>query len=197
VDVHVVTDRDATRKRIQSELEWLGSVMTAHDVGIVSFSGHGARDDDGNFYLVPVDVGEDLSTLFPGELLKEHLANLPGRVIAMLDACHSGTVAEGVKVSRPDNLVRDLVTDDYGVVVMCSSLGREYSLESAATKAGFFTLGVTEGLAGRADLNGDGIVYIHELDLYARARVRQLSRGEQNPVTGRPPTIRSFPLSRP
>ena len=29
VDVHVVTDRDATRKRITEELEWLGSVMTA------------------------------------------------------------------------------------------------------------------------------------------------------------------------
>jgi WD40 repeat protein len=198
VDVHVVTDRDATRKRIASELEWLGSVMTAQDVGVVSFSGHGARDDDGNFYLVPVDCrGGDVNTLFPGDLLKEHLANMPGRIIAMLDACHSGTVAEDIQVSRPDNLVRDLVTDDYGVVVMCSSQGREYSMESPATRAGFFTLGVTEGLSGKADFNHDGIVYIHELDAYAAARVRQLSRGEQHPVTGRPPTIRSFPLARP
>ena len=138
-----------------------------------------------------------MNTLFPGELLKEHLANMPGRIIAMLDACHSGTVAEDFQVSRPDNLVRDLVTDDCGVVVMCSSLGREYSMESSATRAGFFTLGVTEGLSGRADLNHDGVVYVHELDAYAAARVRQLSRGEQHPVTGRPPTIRSFPLSRP
>jgi uncharacterized caspase-like protein len=180
-----------------TELEWLGSVMTAHDVGIVSFSGHGARDDDGNFYLVPVDARGDVSTLFPGELLKQHLANMPGRIIAMLDACHSGVAAEDIRVSRPDNLVRDLVTDDYGVVVMCSSQGREYSMESSATRAGFFTLGITEGLSGKADLNGDGLVFIHELDIYARARVRQLSHGEQHPVTGRPPTVRSFALSRP
>jgi hypothetical protein len=79
---------------------------------------------------------------------------------------------------------------------MCSSQGREYSIESDETRGGFFTLGITEGLTGRADLNCDGIVYIHELDAYAAQRVRQLSGGKQHPVTGRPPTIRSFALAR-
>jgi WD40 repeat protein len=198
VEAHVVTDGDATRARILSELDWLGSVMTPEDVAIVSFSGHGARDPAGHFYLVPVDVRtRDIrNSCVSGDLLKQHLANLPGRVIAMLDACHSGAVADDIQVSRPDNLVRDLVTDDYGVVVMCSSQGRESSLESSATRAGFFTLGVTEGLTGRADYNHDGVIHIHELDAYAAARVRQLSDGKQHPVTGRPPTIRSFPLAR-
>jgi hypothetical protein len=198
VDVHVVTDRDATRARILSELDWLGSVMTPEDVGVVSFSGHGTRDEAGNFYLVPVDVRlRDIRhSCVPGDLLKQRLADMPGRVIAMLDACHSGAVADDFRASRPDNLVRDLVTDDYGVVVMCSSQGREESMESVQTRAGFFTLGVTEGLSGRADYNHDGLVHIHELDAYAAARVRQLSGNKQHPVTGRPPTIRSFPLAR-
>ncbi|MFI5336606.1 MAG: caspase domain-containing protein, partial [Opitutales bacterium] len=198
VDVHVLTDRDATRARILQELAWLGSVMTPQDVGIVSFSGHGTRDPAGHFYLVPVDVRtRDIRhSCVSGDLIKQQLANMPGRLIALLDACHSGAVADEFRASRPDNLVRDLVTDDYGVVVMCSSLGREYSIESSQTRAGFFTLGVTEGLSGRADLNGDGIVYIHELDSYTAKRVSQLSGGKQHPVTGRPPGIRSFPLSR-
>jgi uncharacterized caspase-like protein len=172
--------------------------MTPNDVGVVSFSGHGTRDPAGRFYLVPVDVRlRDIrNSCVPGDLLKQRLADMPGRILAMLDACYSGAAAEGFQVSRPDNLARDLVTDDYGVVVMCSSRGRESSLESDQTRAGFFTLGVTEGLSGRADLNGDGIVYIHELDTYAASRVRQLSGGKQHPITGRPPTIRSFPLTR-
>ena len=41
--------------------------------------------------------------------------------------------------------------NEYGVVVMCSSLGSEYSLESSETKAGFFTLAIVEGLGGKAD----------------------------------------------
>ena len=68
---------------------------------------------------------------------------------------------------------------------MCSSLAREYSIESTAVAAGFFTRGLTEGLSGKADLNGDGYVYLHELDLYARARVRQLSDGMQNTTTAK------------
>ena len=83
-----------------------------------------------------------------------------------------------------------------GVVVMCSSLGSEYSLESSQTKQGFFTLGIIEGLSGKADFNNDSIVYIHELDRYAGLRVQELSGGRQNPTTGRPPGIRTFPLSK-
>jgi uncharacterized caspase-like protein len=163
------------------------------------FSGHGARDDDGTFFLVPVDASPRNvpGTCVPGDLVKQRLAAMPGKVIAMLDCCHSGTVAEDFKVTRPDNLVRDLVTDDYGVVVMCASLGSESALESPATKAGFFTLSMTEGLTGGADYNRDGVVYIHELDQYAATRVPQLSGGRQHTVTGKPPGIRSFPLSRP
>jgi len=65
-----------------------------------------------------------------------------------------------------------------------------------ATKAGFFTLGLAEGLSGKADFSGDGVVFIHELDACAALRVVQLSSGQQNPTTGRPPNIRPFPLSK-
>jgi WD40 repeat protein len=201
VQVKVVTDREATRKGIIDGLAWLASVMTPRDVTVISFSGHGARDPLGSFYLVPVDVNpRDPRTLLSGDLFKEALANLPGKVVCLLDACHSGSVAEdeaAVGGGRADDLVRDLVNDEYGVVVMCSSLGSEYSLESAETRAGFFTLAIVEGLGGKADLNGDSIIYMHELDYYAGIRVQQLSRGQQTPTTGKPPGIRSFPLSKP
>jgi uncharacterized caspase-like protein len=198
VEVHLVTDREATRARIVKELEWLKSVMTPRDVAIFSFSGHGARDDEDNFYLVPVDANpRDIArTLLPGDVLARHLAGLPGKVVALLDACHSGTVADDMRISQPDDLARDLVSDENGVVVMCSSLGSEYSMESPETRAGFFTLGISEGLGGAADLNKDGIIYIHELDYYAALRVRQLSGGKQHTTTGRPPGIRPFPLGR-
>ena len=79
---------------------------------------------------------------------------------------------------------------------MCSSLGQEYSMESPAVGHGFFTLSLMEGLSGRADFNNDGLIYLHELDRYALLRVRQLSQGSQNPVTGRPPNVRSFALAK-
>jgi len=115
----------------------------------------------------------------------------------MLDTCHSGAVAEGLQFARTDDLARDLTGDDCGVIIMCSSQGREFSNESTETRAGFFTHSVVEGLSGRADFNHDKIIQIHELERYTAQRVRELSRGTQNPVMGRPPGIESFPLARP
>ncbi len=198
IEVKVLTDSQATKKNMQDALDWLASKMTAKDVGIVSFSGHGTRDGAGRFYFVPVDVSDDdpIGTCFAGDEFKRRLENMPGRLVAILDACHSGAVADITRPqARADGLVRDLVSEDAGVVVMCSSLGAEYSIESRLTKAGFFTLGLVEGMSGHGDVDQDGIIFIHELDLYAGVRVRQLSGGRQNPTIGRPPSIRPFPIA--
>jgi WD40 repeat protein len=197
-EMRVLTDMQGTRQNIRDGLDWLQSKMTTRDVGIFFYSGHGGRGErNGKFYLVPVDVSRSLeSTGLAGDELKSRLEDMPGRLVAILDTCHSGALTE-LKPARTDNLVRDLMTDDYGVVVMASSLGREYSMESPATRAGFFTLSLTEGMNGRADFNHDGLVYLNELEHYAAMRVRQLSGGWQHPTMGHPPTIRPFPISKP
>ncbi len=199
VEAKLITNKEAKAKSLIAALKWLKSKMTAKDVALLFFAGHGARDRKGNFVLVPVDFNPLVpgNNCVPGKLLKASLANLPGRIILMLDACHSGAVAEDKKRAAPDNLVRDLITEDYGVVTMCSSLGNEFSLESPAIKHGYFTVSVVEGLKGKGDYNKDGYVYLHEVDMYAYHRVRELSRGRQNPTTGRPPHMRSFPVAQP
>jgi len=70
-------------------------------------------------------------------------------------------------------------------------------MESSEIKAGFYTLGLTEGMHGRADLNRDGVIYINELSLYASLRVQQMSGGKQKPTIGRPPNIKPFPIAKP
>jgi len=202
IEVKVLTDKDATRTNVLKGLTWLRKQMTQRDVAIVFFAGHGSQDVDGKLYLLPVDVDREdlLSSAVAGEQIKSVIGGIPGKVIMLLDACHSGAV-DGEKRraagSLTDDLVRDLVTDDYGVIVMCSSMGREFSLESATVEHGFFTLALIEGLSGKADYNKTGVVYLNGLDLYVTTRVKELSKGKQHPVTTRPTSIRSFPLSRP
>jgi WD40 repeat protein len=199
VEVRLLTDATATRKNIVDGLDWLKTNVEAKDVGVVSFSGHGMRDDDGRFYLVTVDIDKrnPEGTCLSGDEFKNRLESLPGRIVAILDACHSGAVAEKDKAHAPrtDNLVRDLVSEDSGVIVMCASLGREVSWENSQTKAGFFTFALVEGMREFGDIDQDGLVYINELDRYAAARVAQLSKGGQTPTLGRPPTIRPFPIA--
>ena len=203
VEVKLLTDAKATRTDFLAGLTWLRRQMTQSDVGVVFFSGHGQRDSEGSLYLLPVDADPDnlLATAVADDQLKKALAGMPGRVLALLDACHAGAAGGDKRKGPPngltDDLVRDLVTDDYGVIVMASSTGREFSLENNAQRQSNFTLAIVEGLSGNADSNKDGSVYLNELDEYVTNRVKELTKGQQHPVTAKPTSIRSFPLSRP
>ena len=198
IEARVAIDKGTTKKGIREGLDWLASKMTPKDVGIFFFSGHGTKDDAGKFYLCPIDLNpaDTSGSCFDGTELKSRLDEMPGRLVAILNSCHSGEVTEYTKPApTTDGLVQDLASEDSGVVVMSASLGREYARTSSATNGGFFSLAIIEGLEGYADINEDGVITIEELDIYAHERTRQLSGGMQNSATSIPSGVRPFPLS--
>ncbi|MCA9111366.1 MAG: caspase family protein, partial [Planctomycetaceae bacterium] len=201
IDTRLVIDKDATQKGILGGLLWLKQQMTQHDIAILFYSGHGARDETGKFYLMPSDVDTSQPLVLSGvdeDQVKGILQGIPGRLLMMLDACHAGVIGGDRRknsTSLVDDLVRELSNDDYGVIVMASSMGREYSLESPDNKSGMFTLALCEGLDGKADYDGDKYVYLNELDLYISQRMKDLTGGKQHPTTVKPATIRTFPIS--
>lgn len=206
IEVQTITNAQATRAAVLKGLGWLRSNMTQSDYGIFFFAGHRDLDNDGSVYFLPVDVDPQdlLSTAIQDDQFKRALAGIPGKLMTMLDACHSGALAgsqtgkrRAAGSSLTDDLVRDLVTDENGVVAMCSSTGREFSLENNEFRQGNFTLALVEGLSGKGDFNKDGVVYLNELDTYVTDRVKELTKGQQHPVTAKPGSIRSFPLAKP
>jgi len=116
-----------------------------------------------------------------------------------LDACHSGKLGSNLLASRGETdlleAVRALATEENGVVIMAASTGKEYSFESSEWGHGAFTLALLEGMQeGKADLNGDGIVNIREIDYYVAERVKELTGGKQHPTTQKPSVVAEFPL---
>jgi WD40 repeat protein len=201
VNVRLVTNDQATRHNMLAGWTWLRREATQRDVSVIFYSGHGAKDDAGNFYFVPIDgdPSDLLATSVSGSQFKDALAMIPGRVLVLLDACHAGAAGGDRRKAfggLADDLVRDLVTDDYGAIVMCSSMGGEYSMESDEHQQGYFTLALIEAMSGKADYNHDGFVYLTEVDAYLADRIKLLTEGQQHPVTIKPATIRSFPLSK-
>ena len=91
--VNVVTNEQATQRGIRKGLSWFREQMTQHDVGIVFYSGHGDKDRDGTFYMLPNDVEPTdlLTTGLPDSILKNLLQGVPGKKIMLLDCCHAGT----------------------------------------------------------------------------------------------------------
>jgi uncharacterized caspase-like protein len=91
--------------------------------------------------------------------------------------------------------IRDLASEERGVVVMAASTGSELSQERSEWGHGAFTKAIIEGLeSGKADYTADGIIYIRELDQYVSERVKALTNGEQHPTTQKPSTINRFPV---
>jgi uncharacterized caspase-like protein len=134
------------------------------------------------------------------------LGNLPAKTLMFLDTCHSGQLGENLysfntrsatrSVDDATEAIRELTSDENGVVVMAASTQGEQSVEHPDWGHGAFTLAVIEGLQGKADFIDDGIIQLRELDTYVAERVKELSGGIQHPTTVKPSSISRFPLIR-
>ena len=68
-------------------------------------------------------------------------------------------------------------------------------MENSERGNGPFTKGLVEGIRGKANYGGTGRITVNMLDLYVSERVKELTRGEQTPVTVKPPNVPDFPLA--
>jgi WD40 repeat protein len=184
-----VLDKDATREGILKGLDWLQEKQTASDIAVVYFAGHGDVNN-GEFYLLPQDTDpKDMAkTALSRAEFKKRMQVLPGRVVVVLDACHSGAI--GLLF---DDVSRQLVDEDCGVVVICAASPKQLAQEK---KNGFLTLALMEGLSGKAGKR-DGRVYLHHLPPYLIDQVAEMSKDSQHPIVVVPPWLHSFGLSKP
>ena len=212
-EIRLLTNADATEAAIQEGLDWLEKSATQKDFVVLFLASHGMNDEKGQFYMIPHDCEpENLrSSAVAWEDFGEILGNLPSRVLMFLDTCHSGrlganlfsmankgnTRSIGGLKSAFDNseAIRELTSDEVGVVIMAASTGNESSLENPEWGHGAFTTGVLAGLKGEADLNADGIVHLIELDFFVAEKVKELTDGAQHPTTVKPSTISRLPVS--
>ncbi len=128
---------------------------------------------------------------------KSTLSGMPGKVLLFLDTCHSGNVMgdrRGVPVDV-DEIVNDLVSAENGVVVFTSSTGRQYSLENEGWNNGAFTKALVEGLSGQAKNIQDGSITLSQLDHYLAKRVKELTKGEQTPISVKSKITIDFPIA--
>lgn len=191
VHIKKVLNREATLVNIKTGISWLETEATQRDVIIMFVSSHGALDHKGNLYILPTDFNS--YNLFATALnirdLTEGINGVPCKKLVFLDACHSGQSGfdllqlGSAKAANLDQVVQELINKEPGLTVMTSSSGKEYSYETTSWGHGAFTLAILEGLDGRADVDGDMVVTLSELDLYVSERVKALTRGRQHPFT--------------
>lgn len=178
----LVTGPDATRLGILDGLEWLQGQLDADKSGnttaVVYYTGHGFRDEQSNFYLIPYDAkkGRIRSRGLRAQAFAEAVSELsPRRLLVILDCCHAGgmgtkgeeVVPEGyVGAAMPAAFLMpqekgvvdaeggEAIAQGYGRAVLNSSTGEQESYIRRDRKMSIFTYHLIEALTGHAQPEG-------------------------------------------
>lgn len=201
VRYNFLSNEMATVETITEVLDALSEVDN-DDVVVIFMAGHGVRAKDGTFYFLTSagDFQEPQNGGVSWILLGEHLSRIKGRVILLLDACHSGSVVSETVVPN-DELAQQFFTGGHGgVMVFSASKGRQFSLESPDIGGGFgvFTYNLIQSLGPEArsvDINGNGFVEFMEMVDYVSQKVHQLTNGEQTPWLSRKELFGDLPIA--
>ncbi|QDV66435.1 hypothetical protein Poly24_01210 [Rosistilla carotiformis] len=149
---------------------------------LVYLSGHGTTED-GNFYYVTTKVKSNdsqdiVSNGVPWQEL-ERISRFQGRVIWMLDTCHSGSVVDAKSSVRS--------AKSTGNLVFAAATGRAAAIEYPQLKHGVFSYCVLQGLDGKAGgaidaSTADGEVFVDELIGYVKQSVIEITGASQRPI---------------
>jgi hypothetical protein len=201
VEVTLLTDAQATGKAVLQGLEELRDQARPGDVTLVFLSSHGGIGvDRTSYYLLPYDFGAG-SWGVDGPDIKARIEATQGKVLLLMDTCHSGNVLGEGKMRGLDDFIRrarfinELLQTRPGTLVICSSTGSQFSMEAPVWQNGAFTKALREGLGGAADRGRTGRVTTDMLDAWLRQRVAELTQGRQTPVAARTEAAQGFPLA--
>lgn len=221
--VKTLLDADVTADSVRAALGELNA-MKSDDVAVVFFAGHGAKpSSEADMRFLPGTVAPTAASIeavgIGWRLIAEQLAKAKGRVVVLLDACHSGHLSQDLLVPN-DAMASALARDGRaGVVVFAAAKGREESLEPAGGQRGlvldakmrslvrspvsdviengYFTAALLAALAdARTDRDGDGYVQFSELVAETTRRVSIISAGRQTPWVARRELFGDFALTR-
>ncbi|MBL0173937.1 MAG: caspase family protein [Ignavibacteria bacterium] len=193
----VLLNKEATKQSILAAFAGFPP-MKPSDVLVLFFGGHGvrARNAAGTTEYFFVTPGSTPKTVAKQGLSWDDFAKplgqaRAGRVIMLLDACHSGAVSTGASNEK----VASALSNKVGIV-LASSSGNEYSFEDRAWGHGAFSKGLLDGLSGGADFTKDNIIDWSELRLFVSTQVKELTRGGQNPMIPRLEEFSNFNFAR-
>jgi len=194
---HVFTllNGQATRENILSLLgDKLGDpkMVQREDRVLVFYAGHGATRKLASGrelgYIIPVDAGlsdfegsaismtnfQDISEAIPAK-----------HVLFIMDSCYSGlALTRGGSIPTSQNYLNEISRREARQMFTAGGADQQVA-DNGPNGHSVFTWTLLQGLDGRADLNGDGVITASELAAYVAPAVSALSH--QTPAFGNMP----------
>jgi Flp pilus assembly protein TadD len=175
-------DRRDLKVALPAVLRETAAKATKNDTIMLLIAGHGLRMGEDRFFLATrsTEVDRIAETSIAWSEVAQALSAAKGRVIAFVDACHSGSAGNN------DDAVDGLFAGDASIAVIAASKGWQESFESDA--GGEFTSSVAELIGskhGETDADGNGTVELAELYRALKIRVLDRTKGQQAPWIAR------------
>lgn len=181
VCVYSLKDSEVTKEGLEQKFKELSSIVTADDVFVFFVSGHGTAYDDGDYYFIPVNFRYTNKTYIPlkaiskSDLTKNLSLIKAGKTLMMLDTCNSGAFfADSNKRGMGDKGIFERLSKATGHAILAAASDSQSAMEGY-NGHGVFTYVLLDGLAGKADSDGDGFVTLTELSSYVENQVPELS----------------------
>ena len=213
--VKLILDKDASKQAILDGLQWLASCAGADATAVVYYSGHGGRKEDGSDagnYLIPVDTRLDAlkaTAISSDELTSALRAIHSGRLIVLLDACHSGGTGDAKDIgplaleAAPqalvlkggiDQAIYDQLSQGAGRAIFASSRTSEVSYVLPNATNSLFTQTLLEALSGKARQRGDGLLRLFDVVEYVWEEVPK-RYAQQHPIFKAQDLDANFPIA--
>ncbi len=190
--VFVLTDKDATKKAIESLLgDQLPRQVGPNDRVVIYFSGHGQTQDlpggKQKGYIIPVDC--PASDYFSSAISMSSIRELSDMISAkhvyyVIDACYAGAgfnKSSGLDLQTRGYLEK--VTSSRAVQMVTAGGAKEQAEERNGH--GVMTSYFLSGLAGEADNDNDGVITASEMGAYLKPQVSRKTENRQTPQYGR------------
>jgi uncharacterized caspase-like protein len=188
VDLQYLPNGKADSAAILDALDAMAQSMakgeSGQDVAVILVSSHGEMID-GQFYLIPYgfDPGSQgrsvKSAVSASEFAKKVGALAAhGKVLLLLDACHSGAVGAQGWATDPDAKVLQDAMDKENVTVLTSSKKNELSEELPEWKHGALAEAFLDALKGAPAT--DGVIRLSGLTDAMENEVQSLTKGRQH-----------------
>ncbi|NMB46602.1 MAG: hypothetical protein GX998_09365 [Firmicutes bacterium] len=176
-------DDDATVANVLNDIRYLISLMKDNDYLVIYFSGHGiGGEDKWRFDAIVLHDGLLADYELEEALTNSGLDRRKNKVTLIIDACHSGSFADGNiwRLRAPTSKA----FMKWGYTVLASSNPNQESEEDlyGTSTYGAFTYHLVRGLVGdgrKADRNSDGAITAQEARLHINEQMIREGRDQR------------------
>ena len=195
-EITVLVDQEASRSTVLARLGAMVESAGSEDTIVVSFAGHGLRDDDALRLVLSSTSLNDLGgTSLAFADVAVQLRRARARVLVLLDVCHAGV---SDRLATNDDAVSQLVTaSGASMIVLSASKGRQLSEEDERSGGGRFSVAIDTVLTKRRaafDLDRNGAISVAELYRGLKSEVVRETAGRQTPWLSRNLMVGDFDI---